>query len=297
MAKVHLDQCPLCHSKALTPVFSVRDHQVSGEYFTLAKCAGCNFLFTQDHPDAAHSGPYYASSDYVSHSDTQAGLINTLYHWVRQWMLNRKRRLVHQLVPGDKILDYGCGTGYFLNAMQLSGWQVTGMDVSAEAARVAHEKFGINVQPVEHLSRFRNEFQVITLWHVLEHVHELKSTLRHLHTALTAGGYLILALPNHHSVDAEVYGASWGGYDVPRHLWHFRAETILLATKNLFAIQAMQMLPFDAFYVSLLSEKYRQTGWLGVVRAFWIGARSWIAGVSNVKRASSVVYVFKKISS
>lgn len=295
MAKVHVDYCPLCHSRALTPWFSVRDHQVSQDYFMLVRCDACTFVLTQDHPDAIESGAYYASEDYVSHSDNRHGLINRLYHTVRSWMLKRKYRLVSQLVSGKKLLDYGCGTGYFLHTMQQAGWEVTGMEVSNAAAEVARKKFGLKVLPVDNLPKYQQSFHVITLWHVLEHVHTLVEALHHLHQALQDGGYLILALPNHHSLDAETYLEYWGGYDVPRHLWHFRADTVLRATKNLFKLQSMHTLPFDAFYVSMLSEKYQGSGWLGLWRAFWIGFRSWLAGLREVTRSSSIVYILKKI--
>lgn len=294
MAKVHVDHCPLCHAQALKPVFSVRDHQVSGEYFMLERCAACGFLLTQDHPDAVHSAAYYASTEYISHSDTQEGMINTLYHWVRQWMLRRKFRLIHRLQTNKKILDYGCGTGYFLHTMKQGGWEVTGMDVNREAARTAQEKFGITVHPVEQLPRHQKTFNVITLWHVLEHVHALKDTLQNVHRALADDGYLVLALPNHRSLDALHYHEHWAGYDVPRHLWHFDANTVILATKPHFKLISRSMLPFDAFYVSLLSEKYRSSGRIGMLRACWVGLRSWWAGLLQVNRASSIVYVFKK---
>ena len=228
--------------------------------FYLCRCQDCDFLFTQDFPVEAEIGKYYETPDYISHSDTKKGLMNKAYHWVRGYMLGRKARLVAREAhrKEGRLLDIGTGTGYFADTMKRRGWQVEAVEKNAQARAFAKEHFGLDVKPDTALQDFApGSFDVITLWHVMEHLEHLNETWDTLNSLLTEKGVLIIAVPNCSSYDAKKYGAHWAAYDVPRHLWHFTPGTIQrLGAKHEFILAARHPMPFDAFYVSMLSEKY-----------------------------------------
>ncbi|MEZ4896244.1 MAG: class I SAM-dependent methyltransferase [Saprospiraceae bacterium] len=291
---VHLTQCPVCGQHVLESFLTVPDHAQSGESFQLSRCPDCQLVFTQDMPDANHIGPYYDFPEYVSHSDTQQGLFFTLYHWIRSYMVRRKAKLVRRWKkkPG-KLLDYGCGTGFFLHHMVRLGWQGTGLEINEKARSLARNKWQLNVYDPKSLGDYREEFDVITLWHVLEHVHTLTATTKQLVRALKPGGLLIIAVPNYTSFDARYYGPDWAAYDVPRHLWHFAPASILRLVRGVTCVSKRSM-PFDSYYVSLLSEKYRNSGLPGRLRGMWNALRSNMMAMFRPSRASSVIYVFQK---
>ncbi len=279
--------------RALTCV----DHYASGEMFHLCRCAQCGFLFTQDFPAEAEIGRYYETPDYTPHSDNRKGLVNSLYHHVRNHMLKRKAKLVKQqahLAEG-RLLDIGTGTGYFADTMRRQGWQVEAVEKNAGARDFAREHFALEVKPETALADFGPEsFDVITLWHVMEHLEPLNETWQRLNTLLKEKGVLIIAVPNHSSYDAEKYGAYWAAYDVPRHLWHFTPHTMQqLGAKHGFILKERLPMPFDAFYVSILTEKYMRHP-AAFVRGMLTGIAAWFSSLVRKERSSSMIYVFRK---
>lgn len=273
------------------------DFYVSGEQFELQSCRDCGFVFTQGAPVEAEIGRYYEASDYISHTDTRKGAMNTVYHYVRSYMLGRKARLVSKetRLHTGRLLDIGTGTGYFADAMLRRGWQVDAVEKSAQARAFAKEHFGLEVKPADALGGFTAAgYDVITLWHVMEHLQSLNETWELLHRLLTEKGLLIVAVPNRSSYDARRYGAYWAAYDVPRHLWHFTPATIQrLASRHGFIMAARHPMPFDAFYVSMLSEKH-QKHWCGFVRGMYAGTLAWFSALGKKERSSSMIYVFRK---
>lgn len=274
---------------------SCRDHTVSGETFAIVQCASCGFRYTSPVPDENEIGRYYKSENYVSHSDTSRGLINGLYHAVRKITLRQKARYV-ELASGKKsgrMLDYGCGTGAFLATMRERGWTVTGLEPDADARRIGREKHGLELQSYDALWDLPpGVFDVVTLWHVLEHVHRLQETTARLAEALRPDGAMFVAVPNAEAKDAEIYGEYWAAYDVPRHLYHFCvADVERLAQKHGLGVVEKKLMPFDAFYVALLSEKYRK-GFTPL--AVWNGLRSNLAASADVRKSSSILYLLRK---
>ncbi len=294
---VHHSYCPACGSSLINPVFSVKDYTVSGEIFFIWQCADCSLRFTQDVPAVGAIGNYYKSEDYISHSNTSKGLINRLYQVVRKKTLRQKRKLVYE-VTGKKhgeLLDVGSGTGAFVKEMSIKGWRAIGLEPDAEARKIAKEIFNCDLKNVEELFNLPlNSFDAITLWHVLEHVHDLHNYLQQLKNLLKKEGRLIIAVPNYTSFDASVYKEYWAAYDVPRHLYHFSP----LSMKVLIEKMGMKMIEhrpmwFDSFYVSLLSSKYKnqKTNWLA---ATWTGLRSNLKAMTNKQKCSSVIYIISK---
>jgi 2-polyprenyl-3-methyl-5-hydroxy-6-metoxy-1,4-benzoquinol methylase len=296
---VHHAACPACAGTDIRENLRIRDYSVSGEVFPVWHCMKCQLKFTQDAPDSYSIIKYYQSEDYVSHTETRKGLVNRLYHAVRIHTLQQKRKLVSGQVHSSNqaILDYGCGTGAFLKVMKDAGWAATALEPDPLARQNASRLHHIQAESPDHLRSLPDaSFDVITLWHVLEHVHDLQETLDHLSRVLKTNGMMYIAVPNHKSSDALHYGGSWAAWDVPRHLYHFSPDSIraLMERKGLTVSHTLPMW-FDAFYVSLLSEKYRKSGILGYPGAFLQGMVSNLTALSNTERCSSVIYVVKKI--
>lgn len=270
---------------------SVKDYLVSGESFDLVHDTDSDFLKTFPQPQVEELPKYYESQEYISHTDEKRGLFSRLYQLVKKWSLQKKAKLIlQQHGEVGSLLDVGAGTGDFLKVAKEKGWQVHGMEPNKNAAKLALEK-GIDLKAS--LNDFEGkQFDVVTLWHVLEHIPDLEETILKLAALVKPQGALIIAVPNFKSFDARHYGKFWAAYDVPRHLWHFSKESM----KNLFAenfqLKKIEPMIFDSFYVSLLSEKYK-TGRKISLKAFWIGLLSNIKAKRS-KEYSSHIYCFKK---
>ena len=297
MNRLKIDICPLCGGQQLEHALTCTDFYASGEQFEVVCCAHCGFLMTQNVPIEAEIGKYYETPDYISHSDTQKGLMNRVYHWVRQYMLSQKARLVKQASKLSKgaLLDYGTGTGYFANTMVRKGWMVNAIEKSPQARAFAMEHFNLDVDAETALPNYQAEkFDVVTLWHVMEHLEHLNEMWEILYRILKERGVLIVAVPNPSSYDAKKYKEWWAAYDVPRHLWHFSPSTMQqFGAKHGFILEAEHPMPFDAFYVSMLTEKYKGNG-LSFIKGLWTGTYAWLNTLGKKERSSSMIYVFRK---
>ncbi|MEN9685596.1 MAG: hypothetical protein RLZZ28_1382 [Bacteroidota bacterium] len=295
--QISYKDCPCCSSTNIFPVVTAKDYTVSGELFEIWHCKACTARFTQHIPLADKIGAYYQSANYISHSDTQKGLVNRLYHIVRKLTLKSKRKLIEKNTlngPG-KIVEVGAGTGAFSQTMQEAGWEVIGIEPDASARELAYHKFGLSLHPAEKLFQLQPlTSDAITMWHVLEHVHDLKGYLRQFHAVLKKGGKLVIAVPNYTSYDAIKYGACWAAYDVPRHLYHFSPKSMeMLGNASGFRLSSVKPMWFDSFYVAMLSEQYKN-GKTGLLAAVWNGLLSNFSAVLNTRKCSSVIYVFVK---
>lgn len=291
------EKCPVCQGTDIHEVMRVTDFTVSGKTFPVYHCNQCTARFTQQIPGETEIGEYYQSEEYISHSDTRKGLINQVYHGVRSITLKHKRKMIEKAVAGKKgnILDYGCGTGTFLHEMKKAGWQIAGLEPNLGARELARDLNVSNIFPPEYIHSFPdNHFEVITLWHVLEHVHRLQYTLKHLNRVLKPGGLIFIAVPNYTSADADNYGKNWAAWDVPRHLYHFSPASMKkLLPAHGFHLKSIHPMWFDSFYVSMLSEKYR-TGDGNLISAFYHGLKSNIKAHSDTEKCSSLIYVAEK---
>ncbi len=292
---IQYEHCPICNSTDIHEVLNAKDYTVSGEIFPIWHCNKCSLRFTQSVPEIKDIGRYYLSADYISHSDTKKGIVNNLYHKVRNITLQQKQRLIINRtgLREGSLLDVGCGTGSFLSVMKQAGWQVKGLEPDEQARSLAVQK-GIPVESSEHLfSIIPGSYNAITLWHVLEHVHELHSYMNQLRLLLKENGVLCIAVPNYTCGDAQHYGNGWAAYDVPRHLYHFSPASMkeLLLMHHLEAVDILPMW-FDSVYVSMLSEKYRKGNLLS---AFFQGGLSNIKAAGHKERCSSLIYVIKSL--
>lgn len=289
--------CPVCGYHQFRHAFHARDHFVSGKDFPVNACIQCGMLITGAMPPDSELDNFYKSDAYISHSDTRHGLINQAYHLIRKFMLSRKYQLIRSQTKRQKgaLLDIGAGTGYFLDYMQKKGWQVTGTEKSIEAKQYASGKWNITLLPEEQLFEFRPaSFDVITLWHVMEHLPNLNQHWQVISKILKPDGILVIALPNPKSRDARHYGPYWAAWDVPRHRWHFAPRHIReLGRREGFRLKTICRMPFDAFYISIMSEQYKKTTF-PLLSGFFYGKISWLASLFNKKRCSSLIYVFRK---
>lgn len=269
----------------------IKDFSVSGEIFQLREDHNFKYLYTHPKPVDAVLPSYYQSADYISHTDSSRTVIEKIYQVVRKIALQNKLQLMSKFQPSQgALLDIGAGTGDFLAAAIVKGWAITGVEPDSSARQVALSK-GISLLSDQH-SLVANSFDVITMWHVLEHVSDLDQQIEILKKVLKPGGTLLIAVPNYKSFDAQVYGKYWAAYDVPRHLWHFSQQSIgiIFGSKDLQVVDTIPM-KYDSFYVSMLSEKYR-SGKINYVKAFYNGFISnWKA--RRTGEYSSLIYIIK----
>lgn len=275
--------------------FIVKDHSVSGEEFQLKYHIDFKLMQTLPQPSEDNLHSYYKSEDYISHTDSKRNLFEKAYHFVRNIALKKKLKLINSFNTDDKeLLDIGCGTGDFLSIAKNANWNVIGIEPNEQAQKIANSKTNNSVynnMQLHHLKE--NSFDVITLWHVLEHLPNLEMHVYRLERLLKPNGKIVVAVPNYKSYDAAYYKSFWAAYDVPRHLWHFTKESIkILFSRYDMKVEKILPMKFDAFYVSLLSEKYK-TGKINYLRGFWIGMKSNIKALRSGEY-SSLIYVIKK---
>jgi SAM-dependent methyltransferase len=270
----------------------VKDHSVSGEEFELLLDDELQLLKTHPQPAPEQLGQYYESDDYISHTDSKRTIFEKLYHIVKQKALRDKVKLIQKFSPSKGVLlDIGAGTGDFLVEAKKNNWVVTGIEPSEKAKGIAMSKgisFKDSVKDVADGS-----VDVVTMWHVLEHVPDVEVHIKELKRIIKPDGVIVIAVPNYKSYDAIKYGKYWAAYDVPRHLWHF-SKTALQKLFEVEDIGLVKILPmnFDSFYVSLLSEKYK-TGKMNFISGFFTGLRSNLKARRNFEY-SSHIYVLKQ---
>jgi SAM-dependent methyltransferase len=289
--------CPVCNSEQTRFALKVKDHSVSGEYFDVFECPRCSLRFTKDAPASEKIGVYYESEDYISHSNTRKGIVNGLYHTVRSHTLATKYRLIEKST-GLKLghhLDIGAGTGAFVQFMNKHEWKSAGIEPDKKARELAQVYHKTKLLPAEAFEAVLPEsFDAISMWHVLEHVHDLYPYLRQIKNILKARGMVFIAVPNYTSYDGMKYGAHWAAYDVPRHLYHFSPESMKWLLKNA-GFQLTEEVPmwWDSFYISLLSEKYAGRH-SPMLKGFFSGVLSNMKARTDRERCSSLIYVAKK---
>jgi len=291
-----VDRCIVCEGQEGKLSIQVADHLVSHEVFDLHKCPNCGFVYIHNPPSPSEAMRYYETEEYIEHSDSQEGIINKLYHKARSIMLPYKQKMLDKYNLPKKILDFGTGTGYFLNYMKGEGYEVTGIEISDQARSFGKENFGLDIYHPDELynADFPGGHSFISFWHVLEHVYEPRRILMRLHDLLTDDGVLVIALPNHRSTDAGAYGDHWCAYDVPRHLWHFDHDSLQKFAESCgYRLEKTKMLPLDPFYNSLISASYKKNIGARILIPFVSGA-SLVRGWMDSKKASSIIYFLRK---
>jgi 2-polyprenyl-3-methyl-5-hydroxy-6-metoxy-1,4-benzoquinol methylase len=265
----------------------------------IVKCASCSFEFTNPRPKKETLSKFYQSASYISHSNKITGPTDIIYRIARFFALRGKLKLINKFYQKGHLLDYGCGTGAFLQTCKNDGWEISGIEVD-EKTRL-NTQASLQVPILENIEQLEKDqsFDIITLWHVLEHVLDLNQVITHLKNRLSKKGKLIVAVPNNASYDQQLYQEHWAAYDVPRHLYHFDQKTIKQLMKNhqLKLVQTLPM-PLDPYYVSLLSEQHLITAGKNkgnkFLNAIVNGYKSNAYAKKNHNNYSSLIYVFEK---
>lgn len=277
--------------KGTEPYISTKDFLVSGDSFDLLYNKEFDMLVTHPQPNSEKIGRYYESSEYISHTDEHRSIVSFLYQNIKAYTLKSKVKYI-QKCSGKigRILDIGAGTGDFLVSAKNSGWKVDGVEVNKLARDKALIK-GINLN--ENLDDLKDQkYDIITLWHVLEHLPNLEMSLKKIDSLLKPTGILVIAVPNFRSFDAKYYSKYWAAFDVPRHFWHFSKNSVTKLLPDNYVRMNTKAMIFDSFYVSLLSEKYK-SGSAFSIKALFIGLCSNIKAL-RTKEYSSLIYTFKK---
>lgn len=295
---INHNACPICFSDNIQSTLDIQDFVASKEIFSIWQCNACTVRFTQNIPDEQSIAKYYQADNYISHTNTRQGLIYTLYHIVRKHTLRKKRKLIKKI--SDKhvgsLLDFGSGTGTFAAYMQKNGWQITAIEPAAEVRKQALVQYNLQSFPVEALSTLNKKYDVITLWHVLEHIHDLHNMINILKNLLEDNGKLVIAVPNYTCLDATIYKNYWDGYDVPRHLYHFSPQAMQqLMQQHQLNIEKIKPMWYDSFYGCLLSEKHKRKGKkTNFIKGMWNGLISNIKAFLNHNKCSAITYIIRK---
>ena len=289
------NKCPWCGSNKAQINLWLKDEFLTKKDFHICECLNCGLLYTMPRPSKEKIGAYYKSDEYYSHQENKKGFVPRLYEAIKKINLKHKFRLASRDLPVGKLLDIGCGVGDFLHIAEHKGWQCTGVEPSEEAREIARQRIKGDLLYSEDLEQLPDQsFDLITMWHVLEHVDDLKWQVAQLQRLIKPNGRIVIAVPNYRSYDGRFYNAYWAAYDVPRHLNHFNKTVLtkIFKTSGL-SLVSMDKLVWDAYYISFMSEQYKHH-FMPLVRGVFRGL------VSNAKARrsgewSSLVYVFRPI--
>lgn len=287
-------KCPWCDSDKTQIHLWLKDEFLTNEEFQIYECLHCGLLFTEPRPDKDKIGDYYKSKEYYSHQENKKGFIPKLYEQVKRINLKHKYQIATKGIKKGKMLDIGCGVGDSLHTAEQNGWNCMGVEPSEDAKAIARKRIKAEIVNSEELEQLPNEtFDVITMWHVLEHVDNLKWQIAQLQRLIKKEGRIVIAVPNYKSYDAKYYKDKWAAYDVPRHLNHFNKDTIVKIFKtNGLELARTDKLRWDAYYISYMSEQYRHRAFpllKGVYRGFISNCKA-----RTSKEWSSKIYVFVK---
>lgn len=329
MAELEQSRCPLCGAERAELYAEAPDRFLpkSGELYPLRRCVQCNMVYLNPRPREADSGRFYEHAEYLPFASLtpNRSVLARLYDLLRRANLNWKRRVVTDCLQraeggGQRakgrlplatchLLDVGCGTGEFLAVMKAAGWQVEGLERDERAAVWAreHHQISLATGSVEQLSASTQQYDIVTLWHVLEHLYDPGQALEIIARRLRENGVLLIAVPNIAGIDARVYKSNWVALDAPRHVNHFSLDTLArLGSKHGLTLRWWRQLPLDAFFNALMSEKLaaqRRSGrwflWpLRLVRASFVALGSLIGGshtpFSYAAFGASLVCFFEK---
>lgn len=287
--------CMACGKEKFSKFIELKDYFLTKEDFELIRCANCGLLYTHPVPEPDQIAKYYDSKEYTSHITKGFSVKNILYRNARALTLRRKVKLIEKHKEVGSILDIGAGTGNFLNHCRSQGWNVEGVEVNKGAREYARKQFGLEF--FSDTSQFETQppqFDVITMWHVLEHLEDPERQMILNTKILKEEGIMVIAIPDYTSWDACHYAKFWAAYDVPRHLYHFSKKSFeMFSDKIGLTIVELKPMIMDAFYISLLSEKYSNNK-LRYPNAFINGIRSNIAGLRGRYSFSSWAYLLKK---
>jgi 2-polyprenyl-3-methyl-5-hydroxy-6-metoxy-1,4-benzoquinol methylase len=293
---IEIEKCPVCSKNSFSHYLDTEDYFFTKEKFSLSKCDSCGFVFTNPVPELKKIGDYYETDKYLSHNSDGGGLVSSIYKIVREQNLKNKYSVITRYKSEGSVLDIGSGTGEFLNYLKKRKWNTKGIEPSKNAREFAKQNYNIDVDKETGLTDIANaSFDVLTMWHVLEHVYNLDERMKTIFRVLKNDGIAIIALPMIDSPDSMRYGKYWAGLDVPRHLYHFCSRTFeILAKKYNLEIIDKYPMKFDSLYVSWLSHQAMDDN-LPLFRGVLNGLKS-NAKADRNSNYSSMIFVLNKTS-
>jgi 2-polyprenyl-3-methyl-5-hydroxy-6-metoxy-1,4-benzoquinol methylase len=289
-----LTNCPSCKSSDFQQIGTIQDYFFSQKQFPISSCNNCTLVFTQNRPTAENIGEYYDSKNYASHDSSKGkSIFFSLYKMARNFMISKKHDLIRPFKPEwNRVLDYGAGEGHFVEYLNSKGKNAIGVEPS-ETGRINFEK-RTNTPLYSDIQQVPKEltFQVITLWHVLEHIHTLRETIQELVNKLESKGIMVIAVPNQASKDRTFFGDQWAAWDVPRHLYHWGPQSLdhFMKSFSLVRIHTGQ-LPLDPFYIGLISARYAKKS---AISGIWNGLKSYLHGQSHENEGSTLLTIWMK---
>jgi SAM-dependent methyltransferase len=243
-------RCPLCGGDRRSLIAAAPDREAPPPqpFFTVVRCRRCDICYTNPRPRAADIERFYYD-DYTPHqpphnpakkADPRS---KSLLRFFGKKRPNWERGEIDR-IGQCRLLDFGCGSGAFLKRMNDRGWQAVGLDFSEKAVKYICDELKIPafVGTLPNPVFPPQSFDLVTLWHSLEHVHQPLETLREVYNLLAPGGKILVALPNIDSAPFRWFGSAWYGLDLPRHLTHFTPATLrMMMDLAGFEFEAMQM--------------------------------------------------------
>lgn len=222
--------CKICANVGALLIFTGPDRlmHLPGT-FHVVRCPQCGAFYQWPRLPWEQLQLYY-QGDYDSYVTALADEPSWLRRWIRRRYTIKMRRFVEQFCTSGTLLDVGCGTGVFLEEMQMSGhWHLQGIEPTVSAADYVRKRFGIPVlnAQIEHVDLPANTFDVITMWNVFEHLEDPPLVIQKIYRSLKYGGVVIVAVPNYESVSRVIFGKYWCGWDLPRHLFVLPRATLL----------------------------------------------------------------------
>ena len=278
-------------------LINTKDHLVTDERFKISLDEHTGVLKTTPTPNLESLKKYYHTEQYTSYTSSPKTLVERAYVFVRKIRMRKKIKKILKMLNGKgSLLDYGCGTGDFLLKAKDAGLIVAGIEPHQKARETATLKTNAKVfSSKESAETNPNKYDIITLWHSLEHVLDLDQTIIFLKKKLNPEGKIVVAVPNHNSFDAKHYKDKWAAYDTPRHIWHFDQASIerLFNSRGLVLIEK-KISFWDAFYVSILSEKNKKSK-AAFLKGLIIGRLSVLLSLFTGE-SSAITYVFSRAS-
>lgn len=281
--------CNLCGSRDHKAIIYSKDYTFPGtEKFQVVKCLTCGLVFINPRPTDDEMGRYYPDKYYDRYEELKDE---------SEAIQNKKIKIVERIKKSGRILDAGCGKGYFLHNIQNKGWDVSGIEISAGAAGYARDILGIkNIyqQDILKVSLTADYFDVITLWNVIEHLSNPLQALKKAHALLKDDGVLIINCPNFNSILRVAFGDKWYQLDAPRHLYHFTPETLRQMLKiSGFKIKKIDYAPFPLY--ATIWMKLGIFRWLGL-KNFLYNAEQKEQNTSNIARRKTFTWILARNS-
>jgi SAM-dependent methyltransferase len=243
-----ISSCQICNNNDHSSFMAVKDH-LQRNKFHLIECNSCGLVSIHPIPSDQKLSEYYRKEYYAL---PEKGIVGYLERKLNEAVFRTDLKHIERHSKRGKLLDIGSGNGYFLKFAKENNWQTLGVEMSPDASKYAREqKLEILNNSIEDVHLPKNEFEVITMFNVLEHMTNLNSILKKVRDSLKPNGLLVIEVPNIESLQKKVFKNYWCHLDVPRHIFHFKRKSFLrLVGKSGFNVVDEFSVPFSLHEVA-----------------------------------------------